>query len=91
MLDLGAGLPGIDPLCQVAVAEEEAVVVVVVFVDCRSSQSSRSRSTCCPGWQNVCQGAEEWAAGKDGDRKFDKVLFVIIIYYYYFFYYHYHF
>ena len=33
MLDLGAGLPGIDPLCQVAVVEVEAVVVLVVFVE----------------------------------------------------------
>ena len=33
MLDLGAGLPGIDPLCQVAVIEGEAVVVLVVFVE----------------------------------------------------------
>ena len=33
MLDLGDGLPGIDPLCQVAVAEVEAVVVLEVFVE----------------------------------------------------------
>ena len=33
MLDLGDGLPGIDPLCQVAVVEVEAVVVLVVFVE----------------------------------------------------------
>ena len=33
MLHLGAGLPGIDPLCQVAVVEVETVVVLVVFVE----------------------------------------------------------
>ena len=82
MLDLGAGLPGIDPLCQVAVAEVEAVVVVVVFVEVVKVVEIVS----CPGgWQNVCQGAEEWAAGKDGDRKFDKVLFFIISFHYYYF------
>ena len=32
MLDLGAGLPGIVPLCQVAVAEVDTVVVLVVLV-----------------------------------------------------------
>ena len=75
MLDLGAGLPGIVPLCQVAVVEVDTVVVLVVLVVfVEVVKVVEVEVLVLPRWQSVCQGAEQWAAGKDGDRKFDKVL-----------------
>ena len=86
MLDLGAGLPGIVPLCQVAVVEVDTVVVLVVLVVfVEVVKVVEVEVLVLPRWQSVCQGAEQWAAGKDGDRKFDKVRFIIIIYYYYYY------
>ena len=88
MLELGAGLPGIDPLCQVAVVEVEAVVVLVVFVEVVKVVEVEVLVVLEDG-RMFARARRSGQLGKmeirSLTRSFSLLLLIIIIFYYYYF------